>query len=241
LLLLCFAPLFLFYLAVSFFREPEANWAACAYLAAIPALAWQWESRPRSRWARALLAGGLVFGVSVGWAARTSDLAYSLGSSSLDRPDRLHFLGLTIPADRDPTNRLYGPRELGEALSRHLEAEPEAFVFSDRYQVAAQLAFYTRDNPRTYCANLGDRRLNQYDLWGGWSELVGRDGLFVTRNSRLQALGLVDHMVKWEAFESGQVLETIEIHRGEVLIKTYTICRLRTYSGHDWTPTEARW
>jgi hypothetical protein len=28
-------------------------------------------------------------------------------------------------------------------------------------------------------ANLG-RRMNQYDIWGGWEGLAGRDGLFVT-------------------------------------------------------------
>ena len=28
-------------------------------------------------------------------------------------------------------------------------------------------------------ANLG-RRMNQYDVWGGWDTLKGRDGLFVT-------------------------------------------------------------
>ncbi|MEN3034301.1 MAG: glycoside hydrolase, partial [Aquificaceae bacterium] len=31
-------------------------------------------------------------------------------------------------------------------------------------QIAAQLAFYVKSNPRTNCINLG-RRMNQYDLW----------------------------------------------------------------------------
>jgi hypothetical protein len=29
-----------------------------------------------------------------------------------------------------------------------------------------------------YNANFG-RRMNQYDIWGGWDKLVGRDGVFV--------------------------------------------------------------
>jgi hypothetical protein len=53
------------------------------------------------------------------------------------------------------------------------------FLVSDRYQIASELAFYVEGHPRVFNANLG-RRMNQYDLWGGWEELTGRDGLFVT-------------------------------------------------------------
>ena len=50
---------------------------------------------------------------------------------------------------------------------------------SDRYQIASELALYVKEHPRVYSANLG-RRMNQYDLWGGWDALRGRDALFVT-------------------------------------------------------------
>ncbi len=40
----------------------------------------------------------------------------------------------------------------------------EVLIFSDRYQVSSELAFYVKGHPRTYCINLG-RRMNQYDLW----------------------------------------------------------------------------
>ena len=38
------------------------------------------------------------------------------------------------------------------------------FIFSDRYQIASELAFYLDDHPQTYCINTG-RRMNQFDLW----------------------------------------------------------------------------
>jgi hypothetical protein len=53
------------------------------------------------------------------------------------------------------------------------------FLLSDRYQIASELAFYVEGQPQVFTANLG-RRMNQYDVWGGWDALKGRDGLFVT-------------------------------------------------------------
>jgi len=53
------------------------------------------------------------------------------------------------------------------------------FLLSDRYQIASELAFYAEGQPQVFNANLG-RRMNQYDVWGGWDTLKGRDGLFVT-------------------------------------------------------------
>jgi hypothetical protein len=84
--------------------------------------------------------------------------------------------GLRIPTRLDlVSKRLRGWPELGQAVSevKRGAARP-LFLVSDRYQ----LAFYVEGQPRVYNANLG-RRMNQYDLWGGWDALRGRDGLFV--------------------------------------------------------------
>ncbi len=52
------------------------------------------------------------------------------------------------------------------------------FIFSDKYQVASELAFYVKGQPVTYCVNLG-RRMNQYDLWPGLENLIGQNAIFV--------------------------------------------------------------
>jgi undecaprenyl-diphosphatase len=52
------------------------------------------------------------------------------------------------------------------------------FIFSDRYQVSSQLAFYVRGHPVTYCINSG-RRMNQYDLWPSFQSLTHYDAIFV--------------------------------------------------------------
>jgi hypothetical protein len=189
---------------------------------------------------------GTVLGCVLGIAPRATDLAYAFGGppdTAGARRDRLHLLGLTIQPDRDPTNALVGGRELGAALSRRVQVEGEdpPFIFSDRYQVTALAAFYTKGRPRTYCVNIGDRRQNHYDVLGGWEELAGRDGLFVTGGNRIKATAYMNHMVGLGAFDRGEVLEVVEVRRGSTVVKTYTIVRLHRYSGLRWPVPPGRY
>jgi hypothetical protein len=55
------------------------------------------------------------------------------------------------------------------------------FIFSDKYQVSSELAFYMDSHPATYCINLG-RRMNQYDLWPGFEGFAGYNAVFVRRD-----------------------------------------------------------
>jgi len=59
-----------------------------------------------------------------------------------------------------------------------MSASRPVFIFSDKYQISSELAFYVKDHPVTYCVNLG-RRMNQYDLWPGFNNLIHYDALFV--------------------------------------------------------------
>jgi len=178
----------------------------------------------------------------VGVFARSTDLLYLAGAPG-ERPDRLYLGPVAIDPRKDPTNELRGGRELGEALSRVLLAEAQEgrapFICSDRYQLTALAAFYTKGRPHTYCLNMGKRRLNQYDLWGGWEQLVGKDALFVTGGDVSRARFYIGALKHWGAFEDGQCLETVEVRRGDTLIKTYTISRLEGYTGYAWTPERA--
>lgn len=74
---------------------------------------------------------------------------------------------IKLPPKLDPSSRLRGWKELGSEVSRiydSMQNKGEVFIFSDRYQVSSELAFYVKKHPRTYCINLR-RRMNQYDLW----------------------------------------------------------------------------
>jgi hypothetical protein len=235
-----FAVLFGFYALVSFFRTPEPNWPIGAYIAGAVALGYGWTLAPRGRVAKGVLAAGLVSGALLGLAARSTDLLYAAAKPS---STKVEALGLSYDPDRDPTNELHGGPELGAALSKYVKAGPGAapFLFSDRYQLTALSAFYTKGRPRAYCMNPGDRRLNQYDLWGGWDKLVGRDGIFVVGGDGAKARFMMALMVKKGAFRSSEVLETVPVYRGPVLIKQYTIGRLNGYTGYDWTPRDLKY
>lgn len=242
-LFLNFGVLFGFYALVSFFRKPLPNWPVAAYLAAAPAFAWVWTERGRRPWARKVLTAGIVMGCVLGVAVRSTDLVYAVAAAFTnagDRPDRIHLAGLSIDPDKDPTNHMRGGRELGAALSRRLEAygSEKPFIFSNRYQLTAWTAFYTKGHPQTYCIDPDNkRRFNQYDLWGGWDELIGRDALFVTGGGDLKAAYFIHQMVQAGAFESGECVETVEVWRGKTLVRTFTISEMRGYTGALRGPT----
>lgn len=91
---------------------------------------------------------------------------------------------LGLPVNLDPSARLRGWKELGAEVTKiheQMSSSHPVFIFSDRYQIASELAFYVRGNPVTYCVNL-NRRMNQYDLWPGFSNLLGYDAIFVRQD-----------------------------------------------------------
>lgn len=229
---------FLFYAVVSWARRPLVNWPVASYVAAAIALAWVWAERPRGDRARRWLGAVLALGCAMGLVARSSDLLYAASARYVGpdgRTDRIRLPGLSINPDKDPTNHMAGGREIGEALSRLLEAESDPdrlFIFSNRYQLTAWAAFYTAGRPRTYCMDVDDnRRLNQYDLWGGWEDLVGKDALFITGDDALKATWFIARMLDAGAFESGECIETIDVYRGRTLVRQFTISRMRGYTG----------
>jgi len=80
-------------------------------------------------------------------------------------PPLIDRLGLTklLPPQKDPTRVMVGWEELGRLVSAHYDPERD-FIASNLYQIAAELAFYTKGNPQTYVFNYY-QRMNQYDLW----------------------------------------------------------------------------
>lgn len=240
-LLTCFAGLFGFYALVAFTRPPQANWPACAYLAAAPAFAWIWYERERSSRAWRWLRFGIVLGCLIGVAARSTDLVYLAGVpfAKADRPDRVQIGPFSIDPDKDPTSKLRGGRELGAALSKYVTKDDpnQPFIMSDRYQLTAWAAFYTKGRPQTYCMNPGDRRYNQYDLWGGAEALVGKDALFVTGGDATKAAAYADRLVTSGAFTRGEVLETVLVIRGRTIVKSFSISRLHGYTGLQALPS----
>lgn len=88
---------------------------------------------------------------------------------------------LNLPVKKDPTSRLKGWKELGVEVTKlydEMSVKRPVFIFSDRYQVSSELAFYVKGHPITYCI-VHKRRMNQYDLWPGFQNLLYYDAIFV--------------------------------------------------------------
>jgi 4-amino-4-deoxy-L-arabinose transferase-like glycosyltransferase len=219
-LLVCLSvPVFLFFQAWSLASKVQANWAAHAYVTAAVALAgWAetwggWGSaRRRTRRLNALLLASIIL------PAAALPLAFF--------PELLGIVGGQIPASVDlVAKRLRGWPELGQAVGEVMREAPQPpFLMSDRYQLASELAFYVPGQPRVFNPNLG-RRMNQYDLWGGWEALRGRDGLLVVYGTLETPTALR------EAFAQVELVRQVPIRQDGRLLRTFTIFRGRDFLG----------
>jgi undecaprenyl-diphosphatase len=225
LLLACLsAPVYLFFQVWSFGSKVQGNWAAHAYFTAVVAAAGWSETWPlwgprrdASRRLNSLLLASIIL------PAVLLPVAFF--------PEILGIFGTRIPAVVDlVSNRLRGWPELGRAVGEVMRSAPTSpFLMSDRYQVASELAFYVEGNPQVFNANLG-RRMNQYDVWGGWDALKGRDGLFVASGAGGPPRDLQD------AFQEVERVKVVPIrYRGQHL-RDFSIYWGRDFRGFPPRP-----
>jgi len=157
-------PVLVFFLLKSIQAKVQANWALPGYITGIVAFS--------AFYARGFFTAGKGKKILIAAAVSLSILVTAVA----------HYPSLLrIPVAMDPSSRLDGWKELGEevtVLYEQMSQNRPVFIFSDRYQVTSQLAFYVKGNPVTYCVNLG-RRMNQYDLWPGFSSFLHHDAIFV--------------------------------------------------------------
>jgi undecaprenyl-diphosphatase len=138
---------------------------------------------------------------------------------------------LNLPVKKDPSSRLRGWKELGTKIeevynSMISNGSRGMFIFSDKYQVSSELAFYIPGKPRTYCINLG-RRMNQYDIWGGIegnNRLLGLDAIFV----RIGNENFPEELKS--AFDSYKK-ERFIIWEGDKILREYIIFRCYGFKG----------
>jgi undecaprenyl-diphosphatase len=178
-------PVLAFFLLKSLQGKVEANWPMMAYLTcfiAFGAFFLQGYSRFNIHIKRLINTTIIIAAVGCGVAHYVSAFV-----PVLPLPQKFNLSGLTkdwrpLPPDKDPTRLLKGWQELGQSVGNLAKSmDKPCFIFSHRYQVAAELAFYVPGHPTTYCVSI-DRRMNQYDLWPGLGQpdLLHQDAIFVT-------------------------------------------------------------
>jgi len=213
--LLCMSvPVFLFFAMKSIQGKVEANWAGTAYFTWIMFLVIDFEqvwktaqsAKKRKMSYFALISILIAFLIT-----------YVMHDSSL-----ITKLGFNLPPKKDPTSRLYGWDDMGKQVSQIKASMPSpenTFIYSDYYQLTAELAFYTQGQPRVYCINLG-RRMNQYDLWPGIETQKGKDGIFVTNGRQT----VIDSRIT-RSFDKIDLPVVIQTKRKGVVYQEFTVVR----------------
>jgi membrane-associated phospholipid phosphatase len=154
-------PVLLLFFAKSIQGKVQANWAMTGYLAGLIAFCAHYTHGTAGRAKKAVL---------------TVTVALPIFLTAVTHYPSI----IDLPPGLDPSARLRGWESLGEEVGKIRAGLPEpGFMFSDRYQVASELAFYVEGHPVTYCVNLG-RRMNQYDLWPGPEGFLHYNAVFVT-------------------------------------------------------------
>lgn len=231
----CSAPIFLFFLLKSLHAKVQGNWAAASYVTAFLGAVWVFDDlytnrdkkgkRKLKRWIYVSLSIGLIL----------SGLTYF--------PWPLKSIGAKKFLDGPPFNRVTGWEELGNKVSRVLiemershsgdikgPKQDKVFIISDTYQLTSELAFYTTGKPVTYNVDIGGRRMNQYDLWPGFDNLIGFDAIFI----RFGAVG-IDPIVK-AGFDncSGEGFSTVTPDRKFSIFKCSNYKGIKK-GGREWS------
>lgn len=207
-------PILIMMTVLSLKGKMQANWAAPTYFTAAVATAAILSKSTAVAATRAFLSAALIL------AAIMSTVAYNT--------DMLRVAGIPWNPHKDPTSRLKGWRELGDAASevrRSMGELDKTFVLSDRYQISSEMAFYMEGQPRTYNVNLG-RRMNQFNIWGGLEKQVGKDAVLVFTGRGYFPVELKD------AFERHEIGKSIIIRRAGWDLHTYTIFRCYGFKGY---------
>ncbi len=220
------AFLFFFFFFKGFHGKVQANWAVASYVTAIPASVWAFSAAYKKSGAKArrILAAAAAAGILMG----------ALGTTVVYCPWLLEPLGAKNILWGPPFNRVTGWTDLGQKVSKvrdEMDSRGRAgtFIMSDTYQITSELAFYTQGRPVTYNVDTGGRRMNQYDLWGGFEGLRGFDAIYV-KGGDVKAEPLVT-----EAFR-GCKKEIFPVYYKGRVLKRFSIFRCLGFKGMKKRP-----
>lgn len=202
-------PILTFFLIKSLHGKVQANWAATAYMPFLFIIAHALEKKAYKK----------ITIASIVMATMFTFFSYMIPY-------------LNLPANLDPSLRLKGWKELGKRVSeikRELSKSGRVIIFSDRYQISSELAFYVKGNPKVYCINLG-RRMNQYDLW----ESINSEVQPYTKVNGVYVVFDIKREIEYEvssAFEKCEPEFFTAYNKKGVKIRDYTIFKCYNFRG----------
>lgn len=163
------------------------SWAGFAFLSLLTSIEVNWPVFAYS--SLAILMAAWVSEQSLIWQKiRNWGVGLSIGLPLLFLLPDFTFLKSIPPikkAEKSAFRRMAGYEPLAERLLvlRDSLGIADAYIFSETYHMASELSFYLPEHPQTYMLNMGARK-NQFDLWPGLEQFVGKDdiGIFVSWN-----------------------------------------------------------
>jgi membrane-associated phospholipid phosphatase len=184
------APVFLGYLAFSFYKRVFPNWIAVSVVPLFCLMVLYWQSRPVGkgwRLPRRALAVGLGLGLLAVVLLHNTDLTKKL-------------INRTLPGPADPLRRVRSWSQTANAVATErtkllAEGKP-VFVIADHYGMAGELSFYMPDARAAVKSvdafvyfKTSSHPKNQFYFWPGYRELRrGQNALFV-KEADLPKLG----------------------------------------------------
>jgi undecaprenyl-diphosphatase len=194
-------PVIVFFFAKSLQGKVQPNWAMTGYVTGIIAFSKVFLSG----WKKSNPSLKTVMSIGIALSLLVTVVAHY--------PSKFY-----LPLKFDPSSRLRGWNDLGRQIRElhdEMQEKGNVFIFSDSYQLASELAFSVTGHPVTYCVNLG-RRMNQYDLWPDFHNLIHYDGIFVT-------IGDAElHPRIRDAFESYEK-RVVKVRDKERILREYTV------------------
>lgn len=238
-LILIGLPIFLIVSAMSLWTKGgQPNWPAPAYFTLMILAAFFLSTRLQStktwrRW-RIWFWPTAIFGIVITPIAHNTEIVYP----AIDRIGSLFRKKPIVPRQWDPTFRLRGWQELGDAITAELrKLPPNSLVLCEDYQITSQAAFYVAGQPKTFYVGSWFRdpkrrsRQSQYDIWPDRQldqpSLVGRDAIYFGHEPPRDFLA---------AFEKVEKLPEIDIARRGVSIRTFRLWRCIGFKGMQRPP-----
>ncbi|MFZ0033407.1 MAG: glycosyltransferase family 39 protein [Sedimentisphaerales bacterium] len=175
-------PLLFLFLVKSLQGKVQANWALCCYLTGLISFSVYF------------LAGFPKLNI------RLRRLTVAAVALAVCATIFLHVACLIrFPGNMDPFKKVRrGSVQLGHEVARLAQnLKPQRFILSDGYMTASLLAFYVDGQPTTYCVNLG-RRVNEFDVWPTFHDLLGYDAVFVLRGDKSMPNQLQDRFQEYQ-------------------------------------------
>ncbi len=237
------APVFIFYLLLSFNHVATPNWDAVSFISFGLLAVYYWQERIESRGVRNFVTAAILLGFGLSFFALDTDLIRSAG----------------IPFPRsDPSDRWRGWKSMTaevEKIRNDLESKlgEKLFLIADERHRASEISFYLKDkrvegpgHPPVYLVESQDL-VNQFSFWPRYDQFVespvksnpSSDDAFTEQKGENPFVGRSALLIRnygknpphniRAAFESTEPVGTIELRRFGKHVRYWEVFLCRHY------------